>query len=86
MRREYKDCANGEQLRMCLVTGVWKEGKLVQEEGRWRPLVVRGRNAGPGLLTLPPLKEWLPDVPERPTRGTAERGRSRGRDGGARPM
>ncbi len=34
----------------------------------------------------PPLKEQLPDVPEHPTRGTAERGQSRRRDGGARPM
>ncbi len=32
--------------------------------------------------TTPPLKERLPDVPEPPTRGTTERGRSRGRDGG----
>ncbi len=36
--------------------------------------------------TTPPLKERLPDVPKPPTRGTTERGRSRGRDGGARPM
>ncbi len=34
----------------------------------------------------PPLKERLPDVPECPKRGTAERGWSRGRDGRARPM
>ncbi len=57
----------------------------IQEEGRWCPLAERGRTPGPGLLTLPPLKERLPDVPEPPTRGTAGRGLSRGRDGGARP-
>ncbi len=28
MRTEYKDCDDGEQLRVCLETGVWNEGKM----------------------------------------------------------
>ncbi len=68
-------------------TGVWSEG--MSPGGREMAPSGREReDTGPGLLTLPPpppppLKERLPDVPEPPTRGTA--GRSRGRDGGARP-
>ncbi len=56
VRREYKASENGEQLRMWLVTGVWSEGKWVQEEGRWWPLVVRGRKAWPGVMTDIALK------------------------------
>ncbi len=65
-------------------TGVWSEvmspgGREVAPSGRER------EDAGPGLLTLPPLKERLPDVPEPPTRGTAGRGLVGGGMGGIGP-
>ncbi len=44
------------------MTGVRSEGKLVQEEGRRRPRVVRGRNAGPGLMILSILRTGGRDV------------------------
>ncbi len=69
---------------MSRCTGVWSE---VMSPGE-REVAPSGRereDAEPGLLTLPPLKERLPNVPEPPIRGTAGRGLSRGRDGGARP-
>ncbi len=55
VRTEYKDCENGEQLRMYLVTGVWNEGKIIpggrematsggeREEWRaWTPVKLTG--------------------------------------------
>ncbi len=42
---------NRKQLRVWWVTGVRSLGKWVQEEERWRTLVVSGRNTGPGLMT-----------------------------------
>ncbi len=37
-----------EYVHRCVDLGL----KLVQEKGKWRPLVVRGRSARPGLMTL----------------------------------
>ncbi len=65
---------------------MWSEVDESRRKGGGAPSGDEKEDAGPGLLTLPPLKERLPDVPKPPTKGTAERGRSRGRDGGARPM
>ncbi len=43
---------DGQQLCVWVGAVVWSYGKGVREDGRWRSLVARGRNTGPGPLTL----------------------------------
>ncbi len=51
MRTDYKDSDNGEQLRMCSVTGVWNEGKM-SPGGRDMVTSVDEREERlPGLMT-----------------------------------
>ncbi len=66
-------CINSSQIEtswevMCGVKLMSPGGREVAPSGDEK------EDAGPGLLTLPPLKERLPDVPKPPTKGTAERG------------
>ncbi len=52
VRMEYKGSDNGEQLRMCSVTGVWNEGKMSPGGREMATSGDEREERRPGLLTI----------------------------------
>ncbi len=63
MRMEYKDSDNGQQLRMCSVTGVWNEVKMSPGGREMATSGGEREERRPGLLTLQAQQrsDFVPD-------------------------